>query len=68
VTEIPEEIRLAAFRAAVAGSALFLINYRPEEEGFFKGGILSLSIRPGKYPVFCGPGVSPGPLGQTTEI
>ncbi|MBN2232888.1 MAG: chemotaxis protein CheA [Deltaproteobacteria bacterium] len=37
VAAIPEERRMAAWRAAAEGMPLFLIAYRPDEECFFKG-------------------------------
>lgn len=37
LTRIPEAARLAAWRAAAAGSALFWVAYRPDEACFFKG-------------------------------
>jgi len=37
LTDIPEEARQAAFRAGAKNLPLYLINYCPEEECFFKG-------------------------------
>lgn len=34
---IPETVRISAYRAAAAGAPLFWVDYRPEEECFFKG-------------------------------
>jgi len=37
LAHIPEAARIAAWREAAAGSALFWINYHPDDESFFKG-------------------------------
>lgn len=34
---IPETVRIYAYRASAAGAPLFWVDYRPEEECFFKG-------------------------------
>jgi two-component system chemotaxis sensor kinase CheA len=37
IADIPEPVRMAAFRCTLKGDSIFLIAYRPEEECFFKG-------------------------------